>query len=80
MLNIYEEMINAGVQIDHHESDLYVPVNDVTTAIIARYDYKDNVTKFRSSIEPHDMWYDIPFAYQPYWDKKRADRTKLTGF
>ena len=69
MKSIYEKMVDAGVQIDHHETDLYVPVNDTTRAIVAEYEHRANVTTFRSQID-NALWYDIPFAYLPAWDKK----------
>jgi hypothetical protein len=61
--SIYEAMKAAGVQIESHATDLYVPVNDVTRAIIAEYDSKQNVTTFTSNIAPHVPWYCIPFAF-----------------
>jgi hypothetical protein len=67
--NIYEEMKRLGVEIDHHESDLYVPVTPETTALVKQYKFRENVKCFRSCIEPRVPWYDIPFAYQPFWDK-----------
>lgn len=70
MKNIYEEMINAGVVCSSHCSDLYVPVNAITTEIISRYDFKCNVTRFISQIEKVPF-YDIPFAYTPYWEHKQ---------
>ncbi len=60
--NIHAAMIAAKVQIDHHLTDLYVPVNDTTDAILARYRWLGNVTKF-SSMVYKTMWYDISFAY-----------------
>lgn len=71
MKSIYQKMVEAGVQIDHHESDLYVPVNSVTKLIVGDYKFKNSVTRFKSNIEPHDIWYDIPFAYDPWWTDKR---------
>lgn len=68
-IDIYEEMKNAGVEISHHESDLYVPVNETTTEIVSRYEFKDNVTRFISQIDKKP-WYDIPFAFNPFWDVK----------
>ena len=65
--NIYEEMKKIGVEIDHHGSDLYVPVTPETIALVKQYEFRENVKCFRSRIE--GMWYDIPFAYQPFWDK-----------
>ena len=68
-VSLYDRMKAAGVEIDHHESDLYVPVNQTTEAIIAQYRFKSNVTRFISQID-RKPWFDIPFAYQPYWDEK----------
>lgn len=67
-MSIYEDMKNLGVEIDHHESDLYVPVTDETRAIVAEYEFKTNVTTFVSQIDKK-LWYDIPFAYLPYWER-----------
>lgn len=71
-MSIYEQMKAAGVEIASHETDLYVPVTEETTAIVNAYEFKTNVTRFISNIEPHVPWYDIPFAYEPGWDKWRA--------
>jgi hypothetical protein len=65
--NIYAEMVKAGVEIDHHESDLYVPVTPVTQDLVRRFKFKCNVTTFISQIDPKIPWYDIPFNYQPFW-------------
>lgn len=68
-MSIYEDMKALGVEIDHHESDLYVPVTAETRAVVNAYEFKTNVTQFRSEIEPHGQWFDIPFAYEPHWPK-----------
>jgi hypothetical protein len=70
MPSLYEQMKAAGVEIDHHESDLYVPVNPTTRLIISDYKYKSNVETFRSQIDG-TYWYDIPFAYDPAWAGKK---------
>lgn len=75
-MNIYEDMKAAGVQIDNHESDLYVPVTDVTRAIVARYSDTHSITSFRHATTGAH-WYDIPFAYAPFWANK-AKTTNLT--
>jgi len=69
-MDIYKEMIDAGIEVSSHYSDLYVPVNEVTTAIISRYEFKCNVTRFRSAITGKAM-YDIPFAFTPYWERRQ---------
>lgn len=68
-MNIYEELITAGINLDHHESDLYVIICEASSKIVAKYPHKDNVTRFKSAIDGK-MWYDIPFAYKPFWTKK----------
>lgn len=63
MKNLKQQLLNAGIKkenIDHHESDLYVIKNDISTKIINNYKFKNNVTTFKSDGQ---KWYDIPFAY-----------------
>ena len=50
--------------IDHHESDLYLKVNDVSREIVLNA-LKDipHVETFISNIEPHVPWFDIWWAY-----------------
>jgi hypothetical protein len=69
-MSIYDQMLAARVLIDHHESDLYVPVNDRTTAIVNGYEFKGNVTTFISNVDKKP-WYDIPFAYAPWWSERQ---------
>ena len=71
-MSIYQEMKDLGVEIDHHESDLYVPVTDETRKIVNDYEFKGNVTTFVSLVEPNVVWYDIPFAYEPWWEARRS--------
>lgn len=73
-MNIYDQMKAAGVQIDSHESDLYVPVNEQTTSILmSNIGLKGRLSsmKFVSQIDGK-VWYDIPFAYQPWWDARAS--------
>ena len=62
--SIYEQMKDAGVEVDNHESDLYVPVNDVTRPLVAGYEFKNNVTTFSSNID-HAQWYE-PFPMSKF--------------
>ena len=85
-MDIYAEVKKLGVEIDHHESDLYIPVTPETTKLVEQYEFKCNVTTFREMTlpetktcaccghrktirKPLGLWYDIPFAYQPFWDR-----------
>ena len=71
--NIYDEVVKQGIEHDNHASDLYIPVNDATKKLIADYDSKVNVTTFRSNID-RQLWFDIPFAYSPFWEKKQSGK------
>ncbi len=68
MSAIYDDMLAAGVSVENHYSDLYVPVNEITQPIVAKYSGK--VYTFVSQIDGK-QWYDIPFAYLPYWEARK---------
>ena len=68
-MDIYKELKEANINLDCHESDLYAIVCDISSAIIAKYPFKSNITRFRSEIDGK-IWFDIPFAYAPFWEKK----------
>ena len=69
-MSIYEQLKKAGFVLDNHESDLYVKVTPESQKIVNDYEFKSNVTKFHSQIEGEGMYFDIPFAFDPFWDKK----------
>lgn len=62
-MTIHEDLKAAGVFFDHHESDLYALVCDDSFKIVEGYQFKENVTMFRSKVDGK-LWYDIPFAYE----------------
>jgi hypothetical protein len=72
MSAVYKRMKKLGVRMDSHESDLYVPVTPETTEAIEELTDSGamtvEVTRFRS----HDgtEWYDIPFAFDPWWQER----------
>ena len=72
MKSIYKQMKKAKVPINNHASDLYVPVNGTTQTIVSLYKYRQNVQVFKSQIDKK-MWFDIPFAFDPWWDN--AEKT-----
>lgn len=72
-MTLYQRLVAAGFgdSIDHHESDLYVPVTNKSSAILEEW-LRD--TGLRSSFfetftdqTTGDLMYDIPFQYDPYW-------------
>ena len=70
-MNLYDSLIEASCEIDHHESTLYVKVTPESTEIVnAAYHRGDisTVSTFRSQIDGC-MWYDVPFGYKPFCGK-----------
>lgn len=69
-VSLWEQVKAAGIQHASHETDLYLPVNEQTRALIRGYRFKENVTTFQNQVEG-GTWYDIPFAYLPAWEAKQ---------
>jgi len=65
---LYEECVEAGFDLDHHESDLYIKDCTAARALLSRRGGHYFET-FISQIDG-SMWLDVPFAYQPFWDAK----------
>ena len=64
---LYDECVEANLELDHHESDLYIKDCMTARLLLARYD--DAFDTFISQIDGA-VWLDVPFAYQPYWEEK----------
>ena len=76
--SLYQTIVDAKIPYCHHESDLYIPANDQTRAILKEFSLDNsNKSRFINQIEG-GAWYDIPFAYEPFWQKvqKRVDASK----
>lgn len=66
---LYQELKRVA-PISHWQSDLYCKVTPQSQRLIKRYRYESMVTVFESS--DHTLWYDIPFAYTPYWEELKC--------
>lgn len=69
IMSIWTEVEARGIPYRNHESDLYIPVTDETTALLRKLGIK--FSTFRNRVEG-GLWYDIPFAYEPWWEKRQA--------
>ena len=68
-IDLYNDLIVAKIKVDSHASDLYFPVTIESTQILEKYPiHLKNSKTFRSAFD-HSLWYDIPFAYTPFWDE-----------
>lgn len=72
MTDLYTAITRAGIPVNHHESDLYFPVTNESRAILKGFPGQcDIATTFNSSIPGGGRWFDVSFAYMPYWEGKR---------
>jgi len=70
-VGVYDDMVKAGCEIASWASDLYVRDTPEAREILEAHNYKvpgHSCQPFISNIAPHVQWFDVPFAYQPYWD------------
>lgn len=72
--HIYNEIVKRGIQHANHCSDLYIPVTQETAQLLKEYDLR--ATTFENQVEG-GIWYDVPFQYLPYWDRKAKDDGRL---
>lgn len=61
VVDVARQLMNPE-DIDHHESDLYLRVNEISRGIVARMESKSLVSTFIDNIEGK-LWYDLPFLY-----------------
>lgn len=68
MINIYEHAVKElpKEHIDHYCSDLYLKKTSKSDALVNDYEYKNNVAVFKDQID-HELWYEIPFGYTPFY-------------
>jgi hypothetical protein len=77
MESIYKEAIirMQENEIGHHESDLYLKKNEVSKNLVGNYEYKKLVKEFQSQIDK-SIWFDIPFAYEPFFEHKLLNNNR----
>jgi hypothetical protein len=73
MATLFQELTAAGCEIGNHESDLHVKVCEKALIIIVDHVLLPGSTlqmpsKFASNMDG-EMWWDIPFAYDPFWQR-----------
>lgn len=70
--SLYQELKNLDVEMDNHESDLYVEKTSEVMDILSKPEYKlekKNASVFKDQITGKPML-EIPFAYDPFFGKK----------
>jgi hypothetical protein len=76
-VSLYEELCAAGIETEHHFSDLYFPINAAATEILKRHPiHARNARKFMHGVHRELWYYDVPFAFTPYWESKIKEGEK----
>lgn len=66
-MSLYTDMVELGVPISNHYSDLYVPATPETRALIKKHGR--TAESFINQVEG-GVWLDVPFAFDPYWERR----------
>jgi len=72
-MRLYDKLKDAGIVMDSHESDLYVPSSAEALKLIKEHGF--NYSFFRSNIDGK-LWIEVPFAYSPWWDERLANNPR----
>ena len=65
--NPYHALLELGVPIDNHESDLYAEATPEALAIVKASGW--SWSTFTNQITG-TLWIDVPFAFEPFWAAK----------
>lgn len=63
-MTLFEKIVQLQIPHSNHYSDLYIPVTTQTTQLLKEHNAPTNI--FINQVEG-GLWYDVPFAYDPYW-------------
>lgn len=71
-MSLFTEMLAAGVEVDSHESDLYVKASATASAVLRRHPAQAANALYFWDRTGGGMWIDVPFAYDPWWHRRAA--------
>lgn len=74
-IDINDSVEKRNIPLDSHESDLYILKTPVTEVMVTKYRFANSVTEFVSEID-NQVWYDVPFACNKFWDAKNSKGAK----
>jgi len=78
-MTIYLSALKRNIPHDHHESDLYLKDCQDTQELIALYGREKDAKSFRSALD-NTTWVEIPFAFDPFWNKIQDREKRLVSF
>lgn len=68
-MSLYTDLVDAGIETSNRYSDLYFPVSQESAEILAKHPKQKSIAlRFKSNIDGKPT-YEVPFAFDPYWEK-----------
>ena len=67
-MSVYTELVEAGVEVSSHASDLYFPATPFTEALV-RANPELGFVVFHDRVTNKPA-FELPFGYDPYWEKR----------
>ncbi len=69
MQSLYQQLVAINAEIANHYSDLYVRNTPEALKLVK---HSGKVYSFFTNQREGGTWIDVPFAYDPHWEKKQA--------
>lgn len=71
-MTLYEGLVAAGVELDHHESDLYIRDCPAARRILREHGKlfeggRKHSGRLSSFMSEGKLWFEVPFGYEPYF-------------
>lgn len=70
-MSLYKTLKEAGIEVSNHESDLYFPRTKESMDILSKFPLEMQNSKGFLNRITNEIWIDVPFAYDPYWENKQ---------
>ena len=68
-MSLYTDLKDAGCEVESWASDLYVKSTVESRRIVSAAGVR--ASHFVDDID-HDLWIEVPFAFDPYWERCAA--------
>ncbi len=68
--SFFDAVKDAGIPHSNHETDLYIPANAQTRELLRQFPLQDSIKETFTNQVEGGLWFDIPFAYLPAWERK----------
>jgi hypothetical protein len=82
--SLYQDLVDAGIPVDNHESDLYFQKSAAALEILDKYPEQSKLSSlFKNEAPPHvgEWWIEVPFAFMPFWYRisERSRNSSVEG-